>query len=119
MYGVGASSNAGVDMACVCLKAPSALTAAAAAAAADTAAAVQAVNQQGVDIARERLEGYCELTAAELLGDSAGYKRSLVQLVALLARDKDVVSWLDTRRGGGSLHRLRLSNVTEGLTSLL
>jgi hypothetical protein len=64
-------------------------------------AVLQAVHQQPVDVAAERLEAYCALTAAELLGDAKGYQFSLAQLVTLLARDKDIVSGASGQRGEG------------------
>jgi hypothetical protein len=64
-------------------------------------AVLQAVNQQPVDVAAERLEAYCALTAAELLGDTGGYQRSLAQLVTLLAQDRDIVSGARGQQGWG------------------
>lgn len=59
-------------------------------------AAVQAVSQGGQDSFAARQAAYWQLTAAELLQDAVGYQRWLGQLVNLLARQRDLVSW-----GGG------------------
>lgn len=50
--------------------------------------------QQGVEAVWLRQEAACQLTAAELLGDTLGYQRWLKQLVLLLARQNEPVSFV-------------------------